>query len=233
MKKILLRIVIGLIVVFLLFFGLMKWMNMRNFQLMGDLTSRVETNEKVVALTFDDGPTENVDKILPLLDQYNAQATFFLIGGDIAEHPEEAKKIAEAGHQIGNHTYSHERMVFKTPSFVKEELEKTDELIRQAGFEDEIDFRPPFGKKLVVLPYYLKQQGTDTIMWDLEPDTYYTTVDEKVEYIVNNIKPGSIILIHPMYDQTGMQLQVIEETLQQLTDEGYRFVTVNELQKLE
>lgn len=233
MKKILLRIVIGLLVVFLLFFGLMKWMNMRSFQLFGDLTSRVETNEKVVALTFDDGPTEKVNKILPLLDQYNAKATFFLIGSDIADHSEEAKKIAEAGHQIGNHTYSHERMVFKTPSFVKEELEKTDELIRQAGFEGEIDFRPPFGKKLVVLPFNLKQRGTETIMWDLEPDTYYTTAEEKVEYIVNNIKPGSIILMHPMFDQTGMQLQVIEETLQQLTDDGYSFVTVDELQKWE
>ncbi|MFJ8236076.1 polysaccharide deacetylase family protein [Ureibacillus sp. NPDC094379] len=222
-----------MLVVFLLFFGLLKWMNMRNFQLLGDLTSRVETNEKVVALTFDDGPTENVDEILPLLDQYKAKATFFLIGSEIADHPEEAKKIAESGHQIGNHTYSHERMVFKTPSFVKEELEKTDDLIRQAGFEGEIDFRPPFGKKLVVLPFYLKQRGMETIMWDLEPDTYYNTTDEKVEYIVNHIKPGSIILLHPMVDQTGMQLQVIEEILQELTDDGYRFVTVNELQEFE
>ena len=69
-------------------------------------------------------------------------------------------------------------------------------------------------------------------MWSLEPDTYYTSADEKVKYVVENVKPGSIILLHPMYDQTGGEIQAIEDILRELTNEGYKFVTVDELQEL-
>ena len=206
-------------------------MNSRTYQLFGGLTERIETNQKLVALTFDDGPTKNVNQILPLLDKYNAKATFFLIGEEIEKHPEEAKKIVDAGHQIGNHTYSHNRMVFKTPSYIKEEIQKTDQLIQKAGYKGEIDFRPPNGKKLVGLPYYLNKHNRDTITWNIEPDSYYTNASDKVNYVTENIKPGSIILMHPMYDETGNELQAIEGVLQELSNEGYTFVTINKLQE--
>jgi peptidoglycan/xylan/chitin deacetylase (PgdA/CDA1 family) len=206
-------------------------MNSRTYQLFGRLTEHVETNKKVVALTFDDGPTKNVDQILPLLKKYHAKATFFLIGNELKKNPKEGKKIAEAGNQIGNHTYSHQRMVFKSQSFIKEEIEKTDQLIRQTGYKGEIDFRPPNGKKLIGLPYYLMKHHRDTITWNLEPDTYYTLASHKVNYVSKSVKPGSIILLHPMYDKTGNELKTIEGILNSLTKEGYRFVTVNELQK--
>lgn len=232
MKKKLLLVGIGFITLALICAGLFQVTKSRSFQFFGGLTYEVETEDKVIALTFDDGPTENVDQILPLLDKYKAKATFFLIGNDIEKYPEEAKKMVEAGHQIGNHTYSHKRMVLVSPSFIKEEIEKTDELIRGAGYKDEIDFRPPYGKKFVGLPYYLKKHDKETIMWSLEPDTYYTNANEKVKYVVENSKPGSIILLHPMYDQTGTEIQVIEDILRELTNEGYKFVTVDELQEL-
>ncbi|WP_045515833.1 polysaccharide deacetylase family protein [Neobacillus niacini] len=232
MKKTLILIGIGFLLIALLFAGMFKVTKLRTFQLFGGLTYKVETENKVIALTFDDGPTKNVDQILPLLDKYKAKATFFLIGKDIVKHPEEAKKLVEAGHQIGNHTYSHERMVLKSPTFIKEEIEKTDELIRKAGYKGEIDFRPPYGKKLVGLPYYLNKHNRETIMWSLEPDTYYTSADEKVNYVIENIIPGSIILLHPMYDQTGGEIQAIEDILQKLTNDGYKFVTVDQLQEL-
>lgn len=228
MKK---KLIIAVILMALLFAGMFKVTKLRTFQFFGGLTYQAETKDKVIALTFDDGPTKNVDQLLPLLDEYKAKATFFLIGNEIEKHPEEAKKIVEAEHQIGNHTYSHKRMVLKSPSFIKEEIEKTDELIRKIGYKGEIDFRPPYGKKFVGLPYYLSQHNRETIMCSLEPETYYTSVDDKVDYVLENIKPGSIILLHPMYDQTGGTIQVVEEILKELTSEGYQFVTVNELQE--
>ncbi|MEH7442942.1 polysaccharide deacetylase family protein [Bacillus sp. JJ1122] len=231
MKKKLILMGIGFIVIALLFAGLFKITKLRTFQFFGGLTYQVETQDKVIALTFDDGPTENVDQLLPLLDQYKAKATFFLIGKDIEKHPEEAVKLVEAGHQIGNHTYSHERMVLKSSSFIQEEIEKTDELIRKSGYKGEIDFRPPYGKKLIGLPYYLAKHNRETIMWTLEPETYYANAEDKVKNVLDNIKPGSIILLHPMYDQTDGTIQVIEEILQELTKEGYAFVTVDELQE--
>jgi len=222
----------AILVSFLLLFGIYKLMNSRTFQLFGGLTDQVETNQKVVALTFDDGPTNNVNQILPLLDQYHAKATFFLIGKEIKDKPEEAQKIVDAGHQVGNHTYSHKRMIFKTPFYYKEEIEKTDQLIRDAGYKDAIDVRPPNGKKLIGLPYYLNKHDRDTIIWNLEPDTFHTTATDKVKYVKSQVKPGSIILLHSMYDKTGEELKTIEGILKVLSEDGYTFVTVNELQKL-
>ena len=146
MKKKLIFIGLGILFVSLLLFSIYKLMNSRTFQLFGGLTNQVETKQKVVALTFDDGPTKNVDKILPLLDQYHAKATFFLIGNEMEKNPLEAKKIAHEGHQIGNHTYSHQRMVFKSPSFIKVEIEKTDKLIRKTGYKGEKIFDLQMGK---------------------------------------------------------------------------------------
>lgn len=228
MRKRIVIIGIGLLTVVLLLFGLWKWMNARNFQVFGGLTSHVETNEKVVALTFDDGPTEQTASILSLLGKFQAKATFFLIGSELEKNRDAGEQIAKAGHQIGNHTFSHQRMVFKKPSFIREEIEKTNRLIRETGYEGEIDFRPPNGKKLIGLPYYLQKQHIQTIMWDLEPDTNFTAVSDKVNEVIQHVKPGSIILLHPMYDTS--ELLVIEGILDALSKEGYTFVTVNDLQ---
>lgn len=229
MIKKLTKIAIVLLILFLLLYGLYKLVNARTFQFFGGITSSVETNQKVVALTFDDGPTKNVDQIIPLLEKYNAQATFFLIGNEIEKNPDEAKQIVDAGYQVGNHTYSHNRMVFKSPSYIKGEIEKTDRFIRKAGYKGEIDFRPPNGKKLIGLPYYLHKHNRKTIMWNLEPDTFYNNPTDRTNYVKKNVKPGSIILLHPMYDEK--ELQTIEGVLDLLTKEGYKFVTVDELQK--
>ncbi|HEO8422109.1 TPA: polysaccharide deacetylase family protein [Yersinia enterocolitica] len=231
MKKIWV-VVIGILLLFLLLFSTYKLMNARTFQLFGGLTNHVQTNEKAVALTFDDGPTQNVDEILALLDTYDAKATFFLIGNEIEKNPEIAKEIAKNGHQLGNHTYSHKRMIFKSQSFIKTEIEDTNQLIKKAGYTGDIDFRPPNGKKLIGLPYYLKKANMDTILWDIEPDTYYQVAEDKVNYVKESVKPGSVILMHPMYDQTGEELKAVEGVLKTLTEEGYTFVTVNELQQL-
>lgn len=223
---------IVILVIFLLLYGTYKLMNSRTYQLFGGLTSHVDTNQKVVALTFDDGPTKNVEKILALLDKYNAKATFFVIGNELKKNLELGQEIAESGHQIGNHTYSHKRMIFKKPSFIKQEIEMTNQLIRKTGYKDEIDFRPPNGKKLIGLPYYLKKHHIETITWSLEPDTYYSSVSDKVNYVNKNVKPGSIILLRPMYDGTGNELKTIEGILDSLSKKGYKFFTVNELQNM-
>ncbi|MDZ5607813.1 polysaccharide deacetylase family protein [Bacillus pseudomycoides] len=231
MKKRIITSLIILITLLILLFGAYKLMNSRSYQLFGELTNRVETNQKVVALTFDDGPTKNVEQILPLLDKYNAKATFFVIGNELEKNLQLGQTIVQSGHQLGNHTYSHNRMVLKTPSFIKDEIEKTNTLIRKTGYTDQIDFRPPNGKKLIGLPYYLNKQHIETITWDIEPDTYYVSTSDKVDYVNTNVKPGSIILLHSMYDDSGNALQTIEGILDSLSKKGYQFVTVNELQK--
>jgi peptidoglycan-N-acetylglucosamine deacetylase len=233
MKKKIILIITAIFLALLVLFGTYKLMNSRTYQFFGGITQQVETEDKVVALTFDDGPTENIPGLLPLLEKYNAKATFFLIGNEMEKFPGEAEKLVTAGHQIGNHTYSHKRMIFKSPSFIKQEVEKTDKLIRSAGYTGEIDFRPPNSKKLVGLPYYLNKHQRDTITMNLEPDTYYTSALDKVKYINENIQPGSIILLHPWYiGNAEEELKAVEGILEVLSKKGYKFVTVNELQQL-
>ena len=133
--------------------SLWKAGNSRTFQFFGEIVPRVETSQKIVALTFDDGPTAKfTDEILQVLKEQDVRATFFLIGGELEKHADEGKKIVAAGHEIGNHSYSHVRMILVTPSFVKEEIEKTDELIRSIGYQKPTHLRPPYGKKLFALP---------------------------------------------------------------------------------
>ncbi|BCB03679.1 polysaccharide deacetylase family protein [Bacillus sp. KH172YL63] len=229
MKKSMKWSAVGICVLILLAAGTYKWMNARTFQLFGSLTAEVETNEKIIAITFDDGPTENTDEIIATLNDYGAQATFFLVGNEIEKHPDEMKKLIEAGHQIGNHSYSHERMIFKSSHIYRKEIERTDELIKKAGYQGEIHFRPPFGKKLIGLPWALHMQGKRTIMWSIEPDSVSSDTDEKVSIVKQKAKPGSILLLHPMYDKSGQEIKVLDEILSALSKEGYTFVTVNEL----
>ncbi len=216
----------------LLFFGAFTISRSRTFQFFGGIVNHVEANEKVVALTFDDGPSERTGEVLAALDAAGVKATFFLVGRSIEEFPDEAAAIAAAGHEIGNHSYSHQRMVVKTPSFISSEIEKTDSLIRAAGYSDEIQFRPPYGKKLLLLPWYLHNHNRKTILWDLEPNSIpevNASAESISKYVVENAKPGSIILLHVMVDSEGSSVAAIKGIAKGLQAKGYTFVTVGEL----
>lgn len=213
-------------------FGMSAVGNARTFQFFGGLTNRVETSAKVVALTFDDGPDPaGARQLLDALARAEVPATFYLVGQDMAKYPDLARDIAAAGHELGNHTFSHERMMFVSAGFVAGEVERTDALIRQAGYRGEITFRPPNGKKLLELPYYLDQHNRKTIMWDVEPDSAEADASAQriVDVTVEQTRPGSIILLHGMYagrDQTRLAVTPI---IDRLKADGYRFVTVSDL----
>ncbi|SHP72668.1 polysaccharide deacetylase [Mycobacteroides abscessus subsp. abscessus] len=230
------KILIVLLVLIAVSYSLFQVSKSRSFQFFGGIVEKVETEEKVVALTFDDGPGIHTDEILSILKKEGIKATFYLTGREIEENMEEAKKIVQAGHEIGNHTYSHERMVLKSPSFIKNEIESTDEWIRAAGYEGEITFRPPFGKKLLFLPYYLNKHDRPTIMWNREPETdpEIAADSEKItDDIVTHIEPGSIILLHVMYESRKESLNSVGPTIDALKKKGYTFVTVSELLQYE
>lgn len=205
--------------------------NSRTFQLFGGLTHRVKTSEKVVALTFDDGPEKDAtQQTLDILKEHNVKATFFLIGSRIEANPELAKQVVAAGHQVGNHSYSHERMVFRHSTFYEQELAKTDAAIRSAGYQGDIVFRPPYGKKFYGLPLYLAMQGRQTIMWDVEPEsTGVESAEQMVDTALADTKPGSIILLHTMAASRKASRDAVGPIIEGLKAQGYRFVTVDEL----
>ncbi len=106
-------------------------MNARTVQLAGELVSRVDTTDKVVALTFDDGPSAHAPEVLDMLAAAKVPATFYLNGADLDRYPAQGRAIAEAGHDIGNHTYTHRRMVLVSPTTVADEIERTDAAIAE------------------------------------------------------------------------------------------------------
>jgi chitin deacetylase len=205
----------------------------RTFQFFGVIVPRINTTEKVVALTFDDGPTVNgTSEILNVLDDLQVKATFFLIGSELEQNLAEGRKIVAAGHEVGNHSYSHVRMLLVSPSFVREEIEKTDRLIRASGYDKEIHFRPPYCKKLFALPWYLSRTGRKTITWDVEPDSNPKIAADAtriVEETRSTVRSGSIILLHAMYPNRQPSLQAVRGIIETLKQEGYRFATVSEL----
>ena len=203
----------------------------RTFHFFGTLVNRVETTEKVVALTFDDGPDPaGTHAILDTLRSRQVPATFFLIGRDIAAHPGLAHDIAAAGHELGNHSFSHERMIGVTPAWVADEVEATDALIRTTGYTGEILFRPPNGKKLFALPHYLASHHRTTVTWDVEPDSDGTPdAATVVSTTVGQVRPGSIVLLHGMYASREQTRQAIAPIIDRLKAQGYRFVTVSQL----
>ena len=207
--------------------------NSHTFQFFGAIVQRVNTSEKVVALTFDDGPTSTGTRaILNVLGEMGVKATFFVIGAELEQNMSEGRKIVAAGHELGNHSYSHARMILVTPGFVQEEVEKTDRLIREVGYSGEINFRPPFGKKLLALPYYLHKTGRKTITWDVEADSKPEIARDArkiIEVVRSRVRPGSIILLHAMYPSRHESLKAVGGIIESLHTDGYRFVTVSEL----
>lgn len=232
------RIVVALVGVLVLACAVVggdRLVNARTFQLGGDLVHRVETGEKVVALTFDDGPTDKTESVLNVLREHQVKATFFLVGSDLHERPALGKKIVADDHQVGNHSYTHSRMVFTGSDAVASEIERTDAELRAAGYQGDIHFRPPYGKKLWTLPRYLAEHHRTTIMWDVEPETdpdIAGNADAIVRNVVESVRPGSIVLLHPMNEYNKATVSALPRLIGELRGQGYRFVTVDELLRL-
>jgi peptidoglycan-N-acetylglucosamine deacetylase len=202
----------------------------RTVQLFGDLIHAVETEDRVVALTFDDGPAAPyTDSVLNLLEAYQVPATFFVIGSSLERHPDLGRRIVADGHELGNHSYSHQLMIGRAPRTIRHEVEVTDSLIRHAGSAGPIHFRPPYGKRMIGLPLYLSRTGRTTVLWDLEPDSWYRTADEMVAHVLENVGPGSIILLHVELASRVEQRAALPRIIEGLQARGYEFVTVSEL----
>jgi len=213
--------------------GLRALSRARTHQLFGTLIAHAPTTERRVALTFDDGPTpERIDTLLSILGARRVHATFFVTGRELAASPDAGRRLVAAGHELGNHTYSHRRMVMVSPAGVRAEIEPTDSLIRAAGHRDAIYFRPPFGHKLFALPWYLARHDRTTITWDVEPDSYpevAATPEGIVRHVLARVRPGSIILLHPWYASRATSLAAVGPLIDSLHARGYQVGPVRDL----
>jgi peptidoglycan/xylan/chitin deacetylase (PgdA/CDA1 family) len=209
--------------------ALREVVNSSTFQLFGDYVARVDTAEKVVALTFDDGPHPlHTPQVLEVLERHHVKATFFMMGRNVERYPAVARQVLDRGHEIGNHSYSHPKLVLMSPRRVREEIERTDHLLRSIGVSGEIYFRPPHAAKLVVLPYVLVQMKKLSVLGDVDPEEWKRRPAAiMTESILRQVRPGSIIGLHdPLGSET---LRTLEDSVTALAAQGYRFETVSEL----
>ncbi|MDX8046830.1 polysaccharide deacetylase family protein [Gracilibacillus sp. S3-1-1] len=185
----------------------------------------VSENKKRVALTFDDGPhPTNTTKILELLKEYDAKATFFMLGNRVDFYPTIAKEVAENGHEIGNHTWSHKDLTTLDSETIKQEIDDTSEIIFEATGQKPTVLRPPYGatnkqvEAATDLPLTL--WTIDTLDWKShDPEAILKEVKE-------NVQDGSIILMHDIHETT---VEAVEPVLTYLAENDYEFVTVSEL----
>lgn len=204
------------------------------FQVFGELVNHVDTKEKVVALTYDDGPNPPyTNQLIGILERNQIKATFFVVGNIIEKHRATVRLVLSKGHELGNHSYSHQKMTSENPSFIRSEIEKTDQLLRQLGVKEEIHFRAPYGRKFLVLPYLLAKMNKKNILWNVNPNDYKAPSSEVIEnYVLEHVTPGSIILLHDGGGDRSGTVTATESLIKKLGERGYRFKTVSELMRV-
>lgn len=190
-----------------------------------------QTNEKIIALTFDDGPSENTLKVLDILKNHNAKATFFCIGNNIEKHPEILRRIDAEGHIIGNHSFSHSHFFdFYRKNRVTQELKETDNLILEITGKKAQFFRPPYGVTNPSIRRALEVTQHKTIGWNIRSmDGISKNTQAIFNRIVKQLSPGSVVLLHDTRPETNA---VLEQLLQSLAEKKYKVVPVTELLNL-
>lgn len=190
--------------------------------------AEIPAGEKYVALTFDDGPRRGTtDRLLDGLKERRATATFFLIGQQIEDNADLVCRMAEEGHQIGNHTWSHQRLDGAAPDQAAQEVERTEAALETLLGGGEYWLRPPYGQ---VNAGTEASFGVPLVKWSVDPRDWESRNTGKVtQAILENVEPNSIILLHDIYPTSvDAALRVVDR----LQEEGYWFVTVEELLRI-
>lgn len=186
-------------------------------------------NGPYIALTFDDGPhPEHTAKLLDELKKRNVKATFFLVGQCAAEYPDLVKRIVDEGHEVANHSWSHPALSKLSAEGVRKQMENTNDAIRRACGVTPTLMRPPYGATNASLNRRLAEDyGMKVILWSVDPlDWKYRNPTRVFNSIVQNTRPGSIILSHDIH---GSTVAAMPQTIDALLAKGFKFLTVSEL----
>ncbi len=193
----------------------------------------VETDRKILAMTFDDGPSAKLTpKLLDILKERGIKATFYVVGTRAAEHPEILQRMVDEGHEIGNHTWNHPTLTKLSSSGVKSQIDRSNAAIDKAVGIRPKTMRPPYGATNSRLNRSMNEDyGHKVIMWSVDPlDWKYRNAARVQREIVNGATPGGIILVHDIHSSS---VAAMPGTLDALKAKGYEFATVSELLELD
>ena len=203
-----------------------------------DTVYHIRSNELAVALTFDDGPSPIwTPQILDALKAADVKATFFMLGRHVRKYPEVARRVAEQGHEIGNHTYDHHGLINYRPEELNQEVKDTEKIILSVTGIKTKYFRPPKAWITKQEKKQLNDLGYETVLWSLNSKDWVTFDDRYIiKYILRHVRPGDIILFHdsggvfrPEGGNRKETVKTIPLLVQKLRERGYRFVTISQL----
>lgn len=186
----------------------------------------IQKEAKLVAFTFDDGPSKYTLDIANILEEYNASATFFEVGYNIKAHPEITKELSERGFEIANHTTDHSKLTKLTEAKYLSKINDNNAIFKELTGKDMPYLRPPYGSYNDKIK---AKAGVPIVTWSLDTrDWESRNKDKVIEMVINNIKEGDIILFHDLYESTR---DAVKELMPLLKEQGYQAVSVGELFK--
>ena len=198
--------------------------NKTNYEYDVFINRKIDKSKKMIALTFDDGPNYNTSKIIDVLNKYDIKATFFVLGSRAINNKDILKKMADSGMEIGNHTYNHLLLTKYDENKIRSEIEDTSEVIYNATKKRPKLLRPSYGS---VNNKIKKVANMPIIIWDIDTlDWKYHNSKRITSRVVNKVRDGDIILMHDIYSAS---LNALSNIIPILQDNGYEFVTIDEL----
>jgi peptidoglycan-N-acetylglucosamine deacetylase len=193
---------------------------------------------KQIALTYDDGPNDrHTLDLLEVLAKNNVRATFFMIGQFVRQRPEIARSVAQAGHVIGNHTFTHPRLIFKSAAQTRTELADCHQVLEDTIGEHSNLFRPPFGGRRAATLRIAGELGLQTVMWNVAGNDWKSLSAAAIEdRVVRRMRGGDVILLHDgrhraMGADSAQTVIATENLIRRCRDAGYEFATVTEMIK--
>ena len=206
------------------------------FPPIGESYRGIATDDRIVALTYDDGPNPPyTDQLLDLFASHSVRATFFMMGRHAELHPDTVRRVVAAGHQVANHSYDDSTLAFRSPGFVRDQIHRTDDVLRKLGVTGRIDVRAPHVAPFIPVAWVLSQEDRRHIGANVVPQDWSTNDAETIaQRVLCRVSPGSIVMFHDGLDsQDGADrtatVEATEKVVVALKERGYRFLTVNEL----
>lgn len=205
-------------------------------QLYGRTFIGVNSGSRLLALTYDDGPNQTcTPPLLEVLARHDVRATFFMIGRHVASRPGIARAVADAGHVIGNHTYTHPNLIFSSRAQIESQLDHCDRILSDAVGQHSKLFRPPFGGRRPAVLAGARRQGFIPVMWSVSAYDWNTAPPEVIERkVVRQVRGGDVILMHDgshlgMGADRSATVEATDRLIRRYKAEGYQFVTVPEM----
>jgi peptidoglycan/xylan/chitin deacetylase (PgdA/CDA1 family) len=206
----------------------------RSSSVFGRSVWRGPAGDATIALTFDDGPSEGTPRILEILERHRVPATFFQCGANTARLPKVAREAAAAGHEIGNHTYSHPLFCLQGPHEIYEDMRRAQEIIAEHAGHRPVWFRAPFGVRWFGLAGAQRRLGLTGVMWTVIGYDWKQTADSVVERVARRVGNGAIVCLHDGRElratpDIGVTVEAVRRLVPMLLDRGYKFETVSRL----